>query len=1488
MKKLFLKKFICVLISFFTIFSFEYSKNLNELPTEINAKKNSNTVYAENSNLPSESVEILNFLTSGTPHRDITVEEDYFEFKDKDNKTIKKKISEAFLYIKGYTNELGLSFLGKNKSENPIFLVLENSSFKQLPTYPPTFAISSDVNLIVVVRGKNLFNFLTMDQPFIRIGENSTEEGEGSVSFIGEENSSILMISKDEDLIYSNNFPCISTNVNFDVNAKLIIGGNLYIDFECFNKGKFDVCGIGQKYNSEKKCKFDFVVKDAATVRFMQDKGHVLGVRKDDSKNSCFNITLKDNSNLFLQSDDCGEEIINLSGKNYQENQGTFIAHNNSFLILDCIESGKTNPVFKKDRSSFIFEDSSSIFYTTKVNAERILSISDKDTGKPLYPLYVPKKISLNPLEDTDVISLTLENGQVKKTRILNTQSLAAHLPDNPFPEDFATVLWVPTDEYKDITVSNTVAKATVAPNIYFFKDSFNSNPKVNIVIKDFEKLTITNAADFSSWINTTSPIVRGIGDPDCNIYIYKYAPLQNYAETEIKQTGEGKWETTPPEMKENGYQTYVISEYRSYFGEEKYKGRIIHIIDQVKYEIETRQNFKTFDKTVFNFIKNILINEYKQDYSDNTVAELLNKIKNLIKDNYTDIDQIIVDEIIKILSFNLSENKVNPNDTKPTLYTVDSIVIELDVDTKGPEGEIKIDKNTWSKFLNIITLGFFGFKNEISVTISAKDNLSGVKKIEYAISNEQFEDEQSLINKYKGEWKSNNLSGDSIIINPEEDSSNNWDPELLNKSYFIYARITDNAKNVLYISSDKLIAYKDSDVEVGGIIINEGSSTDKNVVFNLRGNSIVKVVNASLVKQDSLGEELSKDTDYVFEKNNSTVVFKGDYLKKLQKGEYSIYVYSDLPTENNLEENLTLSHKITVLVIKRADLIITNGNDFSNWINKTPIIKGRGEANFNVRIRKEEGSSDYKELKINEDGTFETTFDDIEDGKDQILYIEQYDENDESNSKTSLKLSIDRSAPIGKIEVKNNPFTEFLRESLKNLNFKNKISVKVSATDNLSGVKSIDYIKTNKQYFDVSNLLNETQDQWTTDQTNVEKTDEGSALMFDIDPTSDSTNWDPEFLNKSYFVYAKITDMAGNISFVSSDGLIAYTDSESSVEEFAINEGSSEDISANFKLRGNSVTKVEVKSKELNKELIKETEYETNKSSSTVIFKGSFLKNLKKGGYEIYVYSDLESDIEENLSLYQKLLIKVNKNSSEKDSDEEKEFDRNDVNFNENDNIYYEDNSDAIFVDNFNNDVSADLNADDIYVIEKVVNKMKGYVLKLDEDYTIDNNNQVILTKEYLSSLENGEHDFDVYYKALNSDDTKIVTFKIVISNSFADNIATRIVVEKMDPGTAEYNNIFNIYNNSVGFSELKDLSVYKVSLVDSLNNLIDPKATEIGYVNFAIEMPVSFKNSSFKAAVLNLNKNFEGTIEEMNDVSFLRIKLKNQNSLYGIAAVG
>ncbi len=116
------------------------------------------------------------------------------------------------------------------------------------------------------------------------------------------------------------------------------------------------------------------------------------------------------------------------------------------------------------------------------------------------------------------------------------------------------------------------------------------------------------------------------------------------------------------------------------------------------------------------------------------------------------------------------------------------NITVEGVADITAPDTEIKVSNKIWKSILNKITFGLF-FKETQKAEITATDEGSGVNKYYYYV--DKSGSEKSLTEKQlqAADWK----EGTSVTFS--EDSN-----------YVIYAKVTDKAGNIKYVSTDGIV----------------------------------------------------------------------------------------------------------------------------------------------------------------------------------------------------------------------------------------------------------------------------------------------------------------------------------------------------------------------------------------------------------------------------------------------------------------------------------------------------------------------------------------------------------------------------------------------------------------------------------------------------------------------------------------------------------
>ena len=177
--------------------------------------------------------------------------------------------------------------------------------------------------------------------------------------------------------------------------------------------------------------------------------------------------------------------------------------------------------------------------------------------------------------------------------------------------------------------------------------------------------------------------------------------------------------------------------------------------------------------------------------------------------------------------------------------------------DATPPIGQMRFRSLTFSDFQNPVSLkGFYNYF--LYVTLTGEDEDSGLKKVEYLISSENYVSEEEAKTRIDPhDW-----------IQVDNDKSIGIEGS---KKGYIYARFTDYFDNVSIIRSDGVVIYKNSKINYPNVSFTNGSDTDINVWVTFNDNTIKKITNA---------EYTLSDMDYAV--SGSYFTLKASYLNTL------------------------------------------------------------------------------------------------------------------------------------------------------------------------------------------------------------------------------------------------------------------------------------------------------------------------------------------------------------------------------------------------------------------------------------------------------------------------------------------------------------------------------------------------------------------------------------------------------------------------------
>lgn len=224
--------------------------------------------------------------------------------------------------------------------------------------------------------------------------------------------------------------------------------------------------------------------------------------------------------------------------------------------------------------------------------------------------------------------------------------------------------------------------------------------------------------------------------------------------------------------------------------------------------------------------------------------------------------------------------------------YTIKNIQKDTDITVEGvaditaPDTEIKVSNKTWKSILNTITFGLF-FKETQKAEITATDEGSGVNKYYYYV--DKSGSEKSLTEKQLQavDWK----EGTSVTFS--EDSN-----------YVIYAKVTDKAGNIKYVSTDGIVIDTIAP-QVSGVENNQ--TYTKTQTFTVTDNNLDTVkVDDKVVTSYTLVPKKGTYTIEVTDKSGNKTTLNNITVNwgKVKKPTVESKVYTGQTLTANISEN--------------------------------------------------------------------------------------------------------------------------------------------------------------------------------------------------------------------------------------------------------------------------------------------------------------------------------------------------------------------------------------------------------------------------------------------------------------------------------------------------------------------------------------------------------------------------------------------------------
>ena len=480
-------------------------------------------------------------------------------------------------------------------------------------------------------------------------------------------------------------------------------------------------------------------------------------------------------------------------------------------------------------------------------------------------------------------------------------------------------------------------------------------------------------------------------------------------------------------------------------------------------------------------------------------------------------------------------------------------------VDKTSPSLELTYEKNIWSELLQTITFGIWS-KSDVEVTANAKDDISPIKSVSY--------------HKYNGDTALGEKELDELYNNGEFQEHNAPIKASPGEQAVIYGRVEDYAGNYTYVSSNGIIADNtapkitfdvspknkygkiyngdvdvyngDVDVTVG---VNDECSGIKSINYKVYCDENVTQedtyeFNITDPTKEQLETEISKLITVDAERNNSddvkVVVTATDNAgNKTKDDEHTISLVIDkTPPEINVKYNSTANNgaKNGYYTSRTATVTVTERSSHFDGADATKgiIISAVDAKNNKVSdAYKISGWTTVKNDSNNHDKDTHTATIKFEKDANYTFAVSYTDKAgnandgvDVSGQSNPYKFTVDKTSPTGSLKAKSAEGQETEWSELrKTLTFgfwsKKKITVTGSQNDKTSPIAKVEYYKVKAK--------NATDG--TTPLTKAQLDDVTSWAKFS------SLEVRP---NEQCAVYVKITDYAGNYTYISTNGLIA------------------------------------------------------------------------------------------------------------------------------------------------------------------------------------------------------------------------------------------------------------------------------------------------------------------------------------------------------------
>lgn len=213
--------------------------------------------------------------------------------------------------------------------------------------------------------------------------------------------------------------------------------------------------------------------------------------------------------------------------------------------------------------------------------------------------------------------------------------------------------------------------------------------------------------------------------------------------------------------------------------------------------------------------------------------------------------------------------------------------------------------------------------------------------------------------------------------------------------------------------------------------------------------------------------------------------------------------------------------------------------------------------------------------------------------GENTVTYYLKQESTNYLTEQKSKVIKIDKTAPSGTVSISTNSWIDFWNRVTFGCFFKETQEVTVTAQDTTggSGIDKVYYYKAATPISNANDLADVSWKSASNNKFNIEK-------------------------NEKRYVYVKIEDKAGNKHYISTDGIVVYSDAAQVTTEITYTKKSLQNADAVVALNGNTIK--EVRNGE--SVLTRGTDYTISSDGATITFAATYLQGLDANDYIINV----------------------------------------------------------------------------------------------------------------------------------------------------------------------------------------------------------------------------------------------------------------------------